>query len=227
MKTEAFENYLEEIINQSELALDAVGELNFSVSNLNRLSRQSYQYNKFNKAVFHSIYVFLTHACTISRMIWPEISQRGKGSRDASGEANCTHSEAQITRNIKKRLGTGSRDPLKDRKLRDHFNNHMEQFGPRSVEEVSEYVIIVSPLSPDYPSVDKKLCYYDPISRNFHFRGDTYNIQETAAVIFRLLAYARDELQKQSALPRRVEPINRGLSLQRNSLVQKELAAPQ
>ena len=160
-------------------------------------------------------------------MIWPGKSQRGKDRRDAGGEDNRIYSEAQITKNIKKRLGTGSRDLLKDRKLRDHFNEYTDQYGLRSFEEVSECIIIVSPISPDHPSVEKTLCYYDPISRNFHFCGDTYNIQETAAVIFMLLAYARDELQKQSELTRRAEPINRGQSLQMNSLVQKELCAPQ
>ena len=49
MDTEAFDTYLDEIINQSQLALNAVGELNFSMANLNRVSRKNHQYRVFTR----------------------------------------------------------------------------------------------------------------------------------------------------------------------------------
>jgi len=87
MKTDAIDISLENIINHSELALNAVGELNFSILNLNRLSKQSSRYQVFHKQVFNSINVFLSHVYTICNILWPEIGN---------------HSANQITRHVKK-----------------------------------------------------------------------------------------------------------------------------
>jgi len=51
-----------------------------------------------------------------------------------------------------------------------------------------------------HSSPDKEIRYYNPMSRDYYVKGKTLNIQDTAAVIFKLMFYAREELQKQRAL---------------------------
>jgi len=193
IKTNAFDISLERIINHSELALNAVGELNFSILNLNRLSKQSSRYQVFHKQVFNSINTFLSHTCTICCILWPEI-----GKKDESGN----HSANQITRNVKKSLGHASRQLLKNKILRDIFPHH-ENFDLTNFEIFNEYETMVDSANlAAYSSPDKKIRYYNPMSRDYYVDGKTLNIQDTAAVIFKVLFYAREELQKQRALTR-------------------------
>jgi len=218
MNTEDFDFYLGEIINQSQLALDAIGELNFSMSNLNRLSRQNHRYQVFHKEIFNSIDVFLKHACTISHMLWPKISERGKNDKESAGKILCNHSENRIIGNIKERLGHDGRQLLMDKTLRNHFEEHLERFELTSIESVGRFNLNGFPVFVAYSLFDRKICHYDPISRNFHFNGKTYNIQEAAAVIFKLLSYACEKRQQRKA-PARTEFVATGQSLQANSLV--------
>ena len=217
MNMEDFDFYLGEIINESQLALDAIGELNFSMSNLNRLSRQNHRYHEYHREVFNSIDVFLQHACTISHMLWPEISKKGKNEKESDDKDICCHSENRITRNIKKRLGLDGSQLLMDRTLRNHFEEHMERFELTSIESVGKFSLNGFPVFVAYSLCDRKICHYDPISRNFHFNGKAYNIQEAASVIFKLLSYACEERQKRKTAPR-TEFVPIGQSLQANSL---------
>lgn len=199
---------------RSEMALDAIGQLNFSVSNLNRLVKQSRQYYPYYNNVFHSIHIFLTQVGEISRLLWPEISPRDQDSRGADGKELSQESERQITKHMKKRLEPTGRALLRDWKLRNRFNEQTEQAWLHRLEEDSECHVLGSPLGHGYPPRHKEVCYYDPISRNFHFKGETHNIQDAAAVIFKLLSFARDEQGKQKLRTRRAAPLYRGHSLQ-------------
>ena len=190
MKTDTIDISLESIINHSELALNAVGELNFSILNLNRLSKQSSRYQVFHKQVFNSINVFLSHAYTICNILWPETGKKGESDN---------HSAKQITRDVKKRLGHASRQLLKNIILRDRFPEH-ENFDLTNIELFNEYEMVDSATFAAYSSLDKKIRYYNPVSRDYYVDGETLNIQDTAAVIFKLMFYAREELQKQRAL---------------------------
>ena len=196
MDTEAFDTYLDENINQSQLALNAVGELNFSMANLNRVSRKNHQYRVFHKEVFSSIDIFLKHACTISHLFWPEIPQTCPNIGELDGERIRSYSESTITWNIKNRLGHDEKEFLKDKTLRNHFEEHLERFELTSPDSVSEYHFNGFPVLVAYSLLDRKSCHYDPISRNFHFNSKTYNMHEAAAVIFKLWSYACDERQK-------------------------------
>jgi hypothetical protein len=207
MNMQDYELYWEEIVRRSELALDAIGQLNFSVSNLNRLSKQSHQYHQYHNEVFHSIHIFLTHTGEISLRLWPGIPPRGKDSRDAGGKGLSQKSKNQITKDIKKRLPPAGRALLRDWTLRGWFNERTEQSWLQSLDQDGECYVLGSPLLPGYPSPHEDACYYDPISRNFHFKGETHNIQDIAAVIFMLLSIARDEQRKQRASLRRAEPV--------------------
>jgi hypothetical protein len=216
MNPQDYDLYLEEIIKRSELALDAIGQLNFSVANLNRLSKQSHQHHKYNVTVFYSIHIFLTQAGMISRMLWAKIPPTGKNSRGIGNKRLGKESENQITKNMKKRLKLSGRAILKNWKLSDRFNEQTEQSWIQSLEQDGECYVLGSPFSlpSGYPSLNREFCYYDPISRNFHFKGEIHNIQDAAAEIFKLLSLARDAQRKHRMPMKSTDPIYIGQVLQ-------------
>jgi len=182
--------------------LDAIGQLNFYILNLNRLSRQNHIYRQSYREALYSIYFFLRHACTISYILWPPIPRNSPNRKIAADKALCTHSESSIIKNIKKRLGAGSRHLLKNKKLRENFNDHAGLDWLRSIKEDCQNNTIgfASPIA--YPPLFKKVFHFNPVSRNLYFSGETYNIQDAAEAIFKLLKYARDEQEKQRTLSR-------------------------
>jgi hypothetical protein len=95
--------------------------------------------------------------------------------------------ESQATKNLIKRLGPRARAQLRAEKIRVQFSEQTERAGLQALGRNIEYDVVSSPLSHNYRSSRKEVCYYDPISRNFHFRGEIYNIQDAAGVIFKLL----------------------------------------
>jgi hypothetical protein len=209
MNTQDYDLYLKEIIKRSELALDAIGELNFSVANLNRLSKQSHQHHKYNIKAFYSIHIFLTQAGIISCMLWPKIPPTGKNSRDIDNKRLAKESGKQITKNMQKRLKLSGSAILKNWKLSDRFNEQTEQSWIQSLEQDGECYVLGSPLSlpSGYPSLNREFCYYDPISRNFHFKGGIHNIQDAAAEIFKLLSLARDAQRKHRMPMKSADPV--------------------
>lgn len=213
MNTQDYERYLEEIVKRSERALDSIGQLNFSVSNLHRLSNQSREYHRFHIEAFRSIHSFLAQTGVISSMLWPEITPGGKSTRDAGGMDLSKNAKNQIAKSMKKKLKPVGRALLRNWKLRERFNEQTEQAWLRSLERDGECHVLGSPLQSGYLSPDKEVCYYDPMSRNFHFKGETYNIQDAAAVIFGLLSFARDEQRKQRASAKRAESFYSGSSM--------------
>jgi hypothetical protein len=63
--------FVGELQTQCRFALNAVGQLNFSLQqvNLRELEREKREY--FHSEVFRGIHSFLTHASIISKILWP------------------------------------------------------------------------------------------------------------------------------------------------------------
>jgi len=187
MWTQAYETYLEEIANHCEVALDAMGELSFSVLNLRRLSCTGKKYHDFHNKVFHSICIFLTHTGAISGMLWPE---RCKESDESDFRF---HSRNSITNKIKKGLNTAGRSSLNNRRLQSDTRLIFEKMG----KEMDFGNNIVGPC-PDFLNTPlaREICAYDPISRIFYFYGEPFKIDDLTVAIYELLNHIRKETEK-------------------------------
>lgn len=61
-----------DLIGQCEIALEAIGNLNYALMNLYRVPSSGSRYDIFKEEVFEMIYTFLGHTACISWMIWPD-----------------------------------------------------------------------------------------------------------------------------------------------------------
>jgi len=187
MWTQAYEAYLEEIANHCEVALDAMGELSFSVMNLRRLSFASKKYHDFHNKVFHSICLFLTHTGVISGMLWPEKCKE-------SDESDfCLHPKNSITNKIKKGLSPAGRSILNNRQLRSDTRLIFEKMGKES-----DFRNNIVGSCPDFMNTPlaREICAYDSMSRVFYFYGEPFKIDDLTVAVYELLNRIRKETEK-------------------------------
>ena len=190
MFAKAYEAYLEEMANRCEIALDAMGDLNFSVLNLRRLARGSKRYHDFHNKIFHSIYLFLTHTGAISGMLWPEIN------KESTENDFYIHAKNTVTYKIKKGLSPISRGYLNSKQLRSNIKILLEQRQKMGGQEDFRCNIVSPFLSfLDIP-LAKEICAYDPISRIFYFYGEPFKIDDLTVAIYELLNCIRKETEK-------------------------------
>ena len=61
---------MKELIRQCDIALEAIGNLNFALMNLYQVPYGGSLYDNLKEEVFEIIYTFLDSAGCISRMLW-------------------------------------------------------------------------------------------------------------------------------------------------------------
>jgi hypothetical protein len=169
--------YAGEITKQCRFALNAVQHLNHALSQLRE--RRDTTDEVFNE-VFRAIHSFLTHASNISRMFWPAQTRQRQSIVRA--------------RALRHEYGLGDKHPLKSRSLR----NHLEHFDERldHWRENSRHRNIVNDIigpANTIVGVDRTdlMRWFDPATKNFLFRGETYNLQEIASAVDELLPRSR------------------------------------
>jgi len=190
MWTQAYEAYLQEMTSHCEAALDAMGELSFSVLNLRRLAHGSKRYHDFHNRIFHSIYLFLTHAGAVSVMLWPEIH------KESDENGFYIHSKNSITNTIKKGLTPVSRANLNNRHLRTKIKFTLEQRQRMGEQEDFRNDIVSPCLGFSGTPLAKEICAYDPISRIFYLYGESIKIDDLTVAVYELLNCIRKETEK-------------------------------
>ncbi len=65
--------FIQELKTQCRFALSAVGQLNFSLKQLNSIGLEPEKRGYFHSEVFRGIHSFLTHANNVSKILWPSI----------------------------------------------------------------------------------------------------------------------------------------------------------
>ncbi|MBN1547887.1 MAG: hypothetical protein JW902_14650 [Syntrophaceae bacterium] len=193
MYSEDYDAYLEEMADHCRIALDAMGELNFAMLNLRRLTRGSERYHYFHNAIFHSLYFFLSHANVISGMLWPDTAVRKDSNK------NSVHARNALTKQIKRKLGPTGRKCLNNQQLEVGINQFIEQRQKPGVREYYDRNIVGPCLGFMYSPVIKEICTYDPISRIFSCGEALIQIDDLAAAIYKLQTCINQKVDHRTA----------------------------
>jgi hypothetical protein len=191
MFSQHFDFYLDELSDHCRIALDAVGELNYSLLNLQRMTCGSERYHFFHNAIFHSIYVFLIHTRAISRMLWPDTTAKSVDNHYYQ------HAKNAMTIAIKRKLGPNSRKSLHHCQLEaiiDQFIDQREKPGIKVYYDRNIIGPCLDYTQPYNPEMSAS-CAYDPISRSFHVCGELIQIDDLTAAIYKLQTCIDRELE--------------------------------
>jgi hypothetical protein len=188
MDTNSLSLYIHELRNQSLYCETALGLFNQAIE------------KKSATGVFFAVQGFMTSTSNISRLLWPN---RLKAKR--RGEE------------LRKALGLPNDHPLAS----DRFHNFWENGDERTDDWIKNsrgHLIAFDFLGPKNaignrtPKDEHIYRLYDPENRIFHYRGETFNLQETASQVAEVAARinaAHDQLfpkQQQAAAENAAEP---------------------
>ncbi|MBN1545197.1 MAG: hypothetical protein JW902_00900, partial [Syntrophaceae bacterium] len=124
MEMNAHKEYRDKIAAECDLALEAVGKLNFSVMTLYRNRGGQTQYRQFQDEVFHAIGGFLTSAGNLSCLLWPD--KTGKHSENAGKINIMNQSEnTEAAKYLRRCLRISKRHLLHKRWLKNSFAEKM------------------------------------------------------------------------------------------------------
>lgn len=192
-----------DLIGQCEIALEAIGNLNYALMNLYQVPSGGSRYDIFKEEVFEMIYTFLDHAACISWMIWPDTEGKNGLYHGRFTEAEEHQGRGSFPQSTLQRMpGTSKTRLLKILKrlypspltLKDGMSGPF--ISPDTLHIIGSAIAVTG-----QPSL-KGLRIYDPTTRDFHMDGEIYPLQEIAATIALLRACARGEGKK----PLRISP---------------------
>jgi hypothetical protein len=185
---------IEELIQQCEMALEAIGQLNYTLMNLYQVPFGGSRYDTFKNEVFEIIYTFLGSASYISELLWPDAADRKRVFQVNFPDAKGIPAQGSVPRStVQRTFGTTKRRFLKILKRTRPSQLALRNEIWKQLRALGACHIIGSPIAvTEYPSpVEMRI--YDPTTRDFHMDGEIYPLQEIAAAIARLQACARGE----------------------------------
>lgn len=194
MHWEEYHEYWHRIAAECDLALEAVGKLNFSVMTLNRCGRGQDQYRLFQKEVFQAIGGLLTAAGNLSCLIWPDKARKSQGE---SGRVNIiSHTDNTIAaKYLRQCLRIKKGHILRKRWLQDWFAKKMQALDPHQHQEKAFH--FVGSCLPFYGHFMPTMTFlYDPLSRKIQCAGKTLDIQEIAAGISSVKRALQDKIRE-------------------------------
>lgn len=193
MYLKAYNEYWNAIATECDLALEAVGKLNFAVLGLYRNLPGQAQYWFLQDEVFQAIGGLLTSAGNLSCLIWPE--EGGK-----TGQINIMSDteNMEAAKWLRHRLHIDKRHILHKKWLKDCFAEKMEASKQIPHQEMVFHIVgAYLPFSGHFMPTIAFL--YDPISRKFQYGGETLDIQEIAAAIYSMKRSLQDKIRETSS----------------------------
>lgn len=199
-----------ELKTQCRFALNAIGQLSFSLQqvSLRELEREKREY--FHSEVFRGIHSFLTHTSNVSKILWPGVPKQKSGESNEQyqqriGKIKKVHRAMELRRE----LGLPSEHTLKNRQLRDHlehFDERIDDWGENSENKN----FVQDTIGPENTIVGlaktDMMRWFNPTNGTFLFRGETFSLQDIATAIENLLPMlvAKEEelWQRQIAIQR-------------------------
>ncbi len=152
--------YLRELLVQCENAVAAV-------KRMNELLRQTETFEFFREAAD-----FLQHTSAASRLLWPPGGSNAD--RKARADTRGTHLRAV--------LGVDGEHVLKNRRLRDHLEHYDERIDDWAVTSPNRNIVdnMIGPrtaIGGDAIKDSDIMRLYDPATKCFVFRGESFDIQ--------------------------------------------------
>jgi hypothetical protein len=176
---------IEELLRQCEVALEAIGQLNYALMNLYQVPSGGSRYDTFKGEVFEIIYTFLGSAACIARILWPDAEGRNRLCRGRLPFPKGRQTNGPVTQGAAQRtLGATRKRFLKI--LKRTCPSSRIAIGDKAWEQLRDphtCHIIGSPIAvTGYPS-PMEVQIYDPTTRDFYMDGEVYPLQEIAAAI--------------------------------------------
>lgn len=186
-----YKEYLDKVIAECDLALDAVGKLNFSVMTLYRNHGGPIQYRQFQDDVFQAVGGVLTSAGNLSSLLWPDKTERHS---TRAGQVNIMSHPGNMegAKYLRRCLRIDKQHILHKRWLKNSFAEKMRALNPhyrqgRTFHVVGAYL----PFSGQFMS--DVAFRYDPLSRQIHYGEEILDIQEIAAAVYYLKRSLQEE----------------------------------
>jgi len=184
--------YVGEIKTQCQFALNAVGNLNHALQQLNSEAQmEAAQRSFFHAEVFRQIHSFLTHASNVSRLFWPPVPKRKQNETELQHHARLASlDKVQRAISLRQLYRIEDTNVLKNRTLRDHLEHYDERLDDWRKTSVNRN-IASDTIGPSNSIVGlaatDMMRWFDPTTKHFRFRGEEYSLQELATAVDLLL----------------------------------------
>lgn len=187
----AYKEYRDKLIAECDLALDAVGKLNFSVMTLYRNQGVHIQHRQFKDEVFQAIGGVLTSADNLSCLLWPDKVER-HSTRAVQVNIMRHAGNMEAAKYLRRYLRIDKRHILHKRWLKNAFAEKMKVLNPHYRQDRSFHIIgAYLPFSGQFMS--EVAFRYDPLSRKIQYGEEMLDIQEIAAAVYQLKRSLQEE----------------------------------
>jgi len=183
--------FVGELQKQCRFALNAVGQINFCLKQLNSQGLAQEEGSYFQSDVFRGIHSFLTHSSNVSKILWPGLPRREKNeSAEHYKQRISGLKKVQRAVELRAELGLPERHVLSNRKLRDHLEHFDERLD--DWEENSQNKNFVQDnIGPEDAIVGiaktDMMRWFNPENNTFLFRGETFSLQNIVTALAKLL----------------------------------------
>ncbi len=187
--------YVNEVRTQTMYAAQAIESLNFALQELHAAGREHGKREFFHREVFRAIHSFLAHTSNTSRLFWPSVPARRHSEQAHRYAARLsTLDRVQRAEALRDAFALVDDSPLRARTLRDHlehFDERMDHWRTTSVRQnmVNDMIGPLNAIQGIEPS-DMFRCF-DPGSKSFIFRGETFDLQSLATEVGRVHTLAQ------------------------------------
>ena len=183
--------YVGEIKTQCQFALNAVGNLNYVLQQLDGEQEEAGQCEFFRQEVFRHIHSFLTHASNVSRLFWPPVPAQRRNEPHADYEVRIgVLDKVQRANTLRQLYHIEETSCLRNRTLRDHLEHYDERLDDWRRTSTSHNMVSdnigSSNIIAGFAETDM-MRWFDPSTNQFRFRGEAYALQSLVSEIARLL----------------------------------------
>jgi hypothetical protein len=201
--------FIGELESQCRFALNAVGQIEFSLKNLHSQAPGPEKARFSSSEVFRGIHSFLTHASNVSRILWPgTIPKKKLNEDDDQYHKRISKTKRAVLRanELRDELGLPKEHVLKSRKLRnhlEHFDDRIDDWEEHSKNKNFAQDIIGPPNAIVGIAETDRMRWFNPSDGTFHFRGEKFSIQDIVTgidILFPTLAPKEEELRQKQAV---------------------------
>ena len=183
--------FVGELQKQCQFALNAVGQINFCLKQLNSQGLEPEKSDYFQSEVFRGIHSFLTHASNVSKILWAGLPKKKPNESDEQYKLRINKiKKVRRAAELRDELGLPEEHALRNRQLRDHLEHFDERID--DWEEHSQNKNYVQDnIGPENAivGIDKTdmMRWFNPTNDTFLFRSETFSLQDIATALEKLL----------------------------------------
>lgn len=183
--------FVGELQKQCRFALNAVGQINFCLKQLNSQGLEPEKSSYFHSEVFRGIHSFLTHASNVSKILWPGLPKQKPNESDEQYKQRISKIK-KVHRAVELRdeLGLPEEHTLRNRQLRDHLEHFDERIDDWEEHSQNKNFAqdIIGPENAIVGLVKTDMMrWFNPTNGTFLFRGETFSLQDIATALENLL----------------------------------------